>query len=113
MLIKIKIRNINDEFQVQWIENGKKNEAKTYYTDDEDDAIATKHQMKREVEKLMKAKQQYKVEYRILDEPGIRELYHGVSATSVAQATDFAEKMLINDGLKFSSFEITKVELVT
>ena len=51
----------------------------------------------------------YTVKYRILDEPEIRELYHGISASSVAQATDFAEKMLINDGLKFSSFEIVEV----
>lgn len=53
MAIKIKIKkNEWDEFEVQWIENGKKNEAKTYYTDDEDDAITTKHQMRKEAEKI-------------------------------------------------------------
>lgn len=55
----------------------------------------------------------YDVKYRILDEPGIREMYHGVSALSVAQATDRAEKILISDGLPFASFEIVKVEVAT
>ena len=49
MAIKIKIvKNDFDEFEVQWIENGKKNEAKTYYTDDEDDAIMTRAAMRKE-----------------------------------------------------------------
>ena len=55
----------------------------------------------------------YNVKYRILDEPGIKELYHGVSALSVISATDRAEKMLISDGLEFSSFEIVEVEEIT
>jgi len=48
MTIKIKIKK-NDfgEFEVQWLENGKKNEAKTYHTDDYDDAIVTRNEMKR------------------------------------------------------------------
>lgn len=53
MAIKIEIkRNEWDEFEVQWIVNGKKIEAKTYYTDDRDDAIATKCTMQKEAEKI-------------------------------------------------------------
>lgn len=49
MVIKIKIKkNELGEFEVQWLEDGKKNEAKTYYTDDYDDAIITRNAMKRE-----------------------------------------------------------------
>ena len=49
MTIEIKIKkNEMDEFEVQWIEDGKKSEAKTYYTDDEDDAIMTKVAMEEE-----------------------------------------------------------------
>lgn len=52
MAVKIKIKKNNfDEFEVQWIENGLKNEAKTYFTDDAADAIITKAAMKKEVQR--------------------------------------------------------------
>ncbi len=37
------IKNNFDEYEVQYLENGVKNEAKTYYTDDHDDAVGTKN----------------------------------------------------------------------
>ena len=40
-MIKLLIKRINGEFQVQRIENGKLNEAKTYYTDCKEDAQQT------------------------------------------------------------------------
>lgn len=49
MTIKIKIKkNEWDEYEVQWIENGKKNEAKTCYTDDKENAELTKIAMEKE-----------------------------------------------------------------
>ncbi len=49
-VITIKIeKNDFDEYEVQYLENGKKNEAKTYYTDDRDDAILTKKAMEKEI----------------------------------------------------------------
>lgn len=45
----------------------------------------------------------------MLDEPKIKELYGDITANSVTQATDYAEKLLIKDGVPFDSFEITKV----
>jgi len=39
-----------DEYQVQVRINGKLNEAKTYHTDDQDDAISTKHAMQKELQ---------------------------------------------------------------
>ena len=50
--IKIKIKkNEYDEYEVQWLEDGKKNEAKTYYTDDHEDALGTKAAMEKEAER--------------------------------------------------------------
>ena len=50
MAVKIKIKkNEFDEFEVQWIENGLRNEAKTCYTDDCEDATLTKAAMEKEV----------------------------------------------------------------
>ena len=57
----------------------------------------------------MPATKHYDVKYRILDELGIRELYHGVYALNIIEASNLAEAMLISDGLESSSFEITQV----
>jgi hypothetical protein len=43
MIIKLKIKkNEWDEFEVQYLVDGKKDEAKTYYTDDKEDAELTR-----------------------------------------------------------------------
>lgn len=41
MKVKLLIKRIDGEYQVQWIEDGVKNEAKTYYTDCREDAKHT------------------------------------------------------------------------
>ena len=41
--VTLKIKKIDDEYAVLWIENGVIDEGKTYYTDDKDDAIQTKN----------------------------------------------------------------------
>ena len=40
-MIKLIIKRIDGEYQVQWIENAKLDEAKTYYTDCKEDAQQT------------------------------------------------------------------------
>ena len=42
------VKNEWDEYEVQWIENGKKKEARTYYTDDKEDAQETAKAMRKE-----------------------------------------------------------------
>ena len=43
--ITLKIKKINDEYCVQWFENGVYDENKTYYTDSKQDAIETRDAM--------------------------------------------------------------------
>ncbi len=40
-MIKLRIKKIDDEYQVQWIEDGKLDEGKTYYTNCKEDAETT------------------------------------------------------------------------
>lgn len=59
MKVEIKIeKNEYDEYEVQWLEDGFKNEEKTYYTDDEEDAKLTKLAMEDFAEKLAYAETQ-------------------------------------------------------
>ena len=53
-IIKIDIKKKDDEYCVRWIENGKRIEAKCYYTDDKEDANETAKLMKIEVGKALK-----------------------------------------------------------
>ncbi len=55
---------------------------------------------------------QYKVKYNMLDWPGTQEIYGTISASSVTQAADQAEKMLVADGVPAESFEIISVNLL-
>ncbi len=48
--IKLKYDPEWEEYQVQYIEDGVVNEARTYHTDDEDDARVTRAAMKKELE---------------------------------------------------------------
>ena len=50
--IVLTIKKIDDEYQVQWFENGKYSESKTYYTDDRMDAIETKDAMYRKIKEI-------------------------------------------------------------
>ncbi len=45
-IVKLRIKKIDDEFVVQWIEGGKIDESKSYYTDSKIDAICTADAMK-------------------------------------------------------------------
>ncbi len=49
--IKIVKDQENDDYEVLWIEDGKRIEAKTYYTDDKEDAELTKTVMEKEAAK--------------------------------------------------------------
>ena len=42
LIVTLKIKKIDNEYCVQWIENGTIDEGKTYYTDCKLDAIETK-----------------------------------------------------------------------
>ena len=44
-------KNEWDEYEVEWVENGKRNEGKTNYTDDIDDAVGTMKMMMEHYEK--------------------------------------------------------------
>jgi hypothetical protein len=48
-MVEIKIVKKDEEYAVQWIENGVVDEVKTYYTDDKDDAIATKAEIEKKI----------------------------------------------------------------
>lgn len=65
-------------------------------------------------------KQKYNVEYQILGEAKIRQVCmpnkrpsDGIVALSTKVAVDLAEKILIKDGLRYSSFQITKAEIMS
>ena len=47
--IQLKIVRLEDEYRVSWFDNGIYSEAKSYYTDDYDDAIATAQDMLRRI----------------------------------------------------------------
>jgi len=50
-VIKLKLKkNDWDEWEVQYLEDGVKNEAKTYYTDDKDDAKATMKAIQKKID---------------------------------------------------------------
>ena len=42
-IVNLRIKRLDGEFAVQWIQDGVYNEGKTYYTDDMDDAKQTKN----------------------------------------------------------------------
>lgn len=50
--IRILKKTATGEFVVYWYENGKKNENKSYFTDDKEDAIGTFNAMKSHVDKV-------------------------------------------------------------
>jgi len=47
------VKTVDDEYIVQWIEKGKVNDDKSYYTDDKKDAIGTMQAMAKEIKEQL------------------------------------------------------------
>ena len=57
MAVKLDIKkNSYGEFVVRWIEDGRRIEAKCYYTDDKQDAVDTKKEMQKEIDRNKEVK---------------------------------------------------------